>query len=333
MKRLSVVVLLLLAAGASVLAAWRWCSSPPGGGREVVFVVEMGWGASTAARALKDSGLVRSSLYLLYRARSLGVSRDFQAGTYLFDSSMPPDSILMAMARGDVIPEPTHWVTVPEGLRLSETLAVLSACLDIPLDSLEDAAADDSLVAALGIPWMEGHLFPETYEFADTLKASEVLARMVCTGLERRDPSWEACFESLGLTGASAVILASIVEREAKLDSERPAIAGVFLNRLAAGMRLESCATVQYALGEVRERLSYADIRTESPYNTYLHAGLPPGPICSPGLASLEAVAHPDTAAGYLFFVSREDGSGSHLFARTLAGHHANIREATQGRD
>lgn len=333
MKRLFRLAVLLLASCAAVLAAWIWCSSPPGGGREVVFTVERGWGASTVAGALQDSGLVRSSLYLLLRARSLGVSRGFQAGTYLFDSSMPPDSILMAMARGEVIPEPSHWVTVPEGLRLSETLALLSESLDIPLDSLEDAAADDSLIASLGIPGLEGFLFPETYEFADTLGASAVLARMVSTGLERWDPSWGACFESLGLTGVSAVVLASIVEREARLDSERPAIAGVFLNRLAAGMRLESCATVQYALGEVRERLSYADIRTESPYNTYLHAGLPPGPICSPGLASLDAVAHPDTSAGYLFFVSREDGSGSHLFARTLAGHYANIREAVQERD
>jgi UPF0755 protein len=88
---------------------------------------------------------------------------------------------------------------------------------------------------------------------------------------------------------------------------------------------------VQYALGEVRERLSFADLRTDSPYNTYLHSGLPPGPICSPGTASLSAVAHPDTSAGYLYFVSREDGTGGHLFATTLSGHAANIRTVRSG--
>lgn len=331
MRRSIRTLILLMLAGALALACWTWCSHAPGGGREIVFVVEKGWGASTVARALEDSGMARSRFYLLLRARSLGISRHFQAGSYLLDDSMDPDSILLMIAAGDVIPEPTHWVTVPEGLRMEETLALLSASLGIPLDSLEAAAADDSLRDESGVPGFEGYLFPETYEFADTVGAAGVLMRMTWTGLSRWDPSWSACFEEQGLSDREAVILASIVEREARLDSERPLVAGVFLNRLAAGMRLESCATVQYALGSVRERLSYADLRTESPYNTYLHPGLPPGPICSPGLSSIEAVARPETGSGFMYFVSREDGTGSHLFAETLSGHYANIRQARAG--
>lgn len=322
---------LLAAVAAAGVLALSWASGAPGGGREVLFTVQEGWGAARIAGALSDSGLVRSRLYVLARARMLGVSTVFQAGTYRFDSSMEPDSIISLMARGEVVPEPTHWVTVPEGLRLEETLPLLSEHLDMPLDSLEAAAGDDSLLSELGLTSLEGFLFPETYEFADSLPARSVLARMVRTGLERRDSSWLARVEDLGLSGESAVVLASIVEREARIDGERPLVAGVFLNRLSAGMRLESCATVQYALGAVRERLTYADLRIESPYNTYLHPGLPPGPICSPGMPSLEAVANPDTSEGYMYFVSREDGSGCHLFACTLAGHYANIREARSG--
>ena len=114
------------------------------------------------------------------------------------------------------------------------------------------------------------------------------------------------------------VILASIVEGEAKLDSERPIIASVFLNRLKDGMPLESCATVEYVLGTHKEKLSYQDVRTPSPYNTYLHYGLPPGPICNPGLASIKAVLYP-AKTNYLYFVAK--GDGSHEFSTTLAEH------------
>lgn len=281
--------------------------------------------------ALEDSGLVRSSLYALWRAHGLGLSGSFQAGRYLLDSSMPPDSILRIIARGDVIPVPTHWVTLPEGLTQEDALTTLSSSLGIPRDELASVVSDRDFLDSLGLPGTEGYLFPETYEIADSLTAREVVERLVSTFESRWDPAWDPSLEALGLSRHEAVILASIVEREARLDEERPVVAGVFLRRLRLGMRLESCATVQYALGEVRESLSLADTRVESPWNTYLHEGLPPGPICSPGTSSLAAVANPDTSHGYLFFVSRGDGSGAHLFASTLSGHAANIRMARSG--
>lgn len=331
MKRILFLLAVLAALTAASLAVLRWASSPPGGSREVLFSVERGWSARRMASALEDSGLVRSSLYALWRAHRLGLSGCFQAGRYMLDASMPPDSILRIIARGEVIPVPTRWVTIPEGLTLDEAVATLSSSLDIPEDSLVAAVCDRALLDSLGLPGAEGYLFPETYEMADSLTAREVVARLFKTFERRWDPAWDAALESLGLSRHEAVILASIVEREAKLDEERPVVAGVFLRRLRLGMRLESCATVQYALGEVSENLSFADTRTDSPWNTYVHAGLPPGPICSPGTSSLAAVVHPDTSGGYLFFVSRMDGSGAHLFASTAAGHAANIRLARSG--
>jgi UPF0755 protein len=326
MKRLPVVIgVFALAAAAAGL--FSWASSPPGGGRQVVFEVERGWGARRIAEALQDSGLVRSSIYILWRAGRLGVASSFQAGRYALDSSMPPDTILSRIARGDVIPVPTRWVTLAEGLTLDQTFEVLSCSLGIPEESLAAAAAGRSaLLDSLGAPDFEGYMFPETYEFADSTDAAGVIDRIVRTGLDRWRPGRDSALAAIGLSGRQAVILASIVEREARLDSERALVAGVFLARMRRGMRLESCATVQYALGAVHERLSYADLRVDSPYNTYLNAGLPPGPICSPGSASLDAVANPDTSRGYLYFVSRGDGSGGHLFATSLAGHLANIR-------
>jgi UPF0755 protein len=325
MKRIlfPVLSLLLLSVCAGLFS---WAGSAPGGGRQVVLVVERGWGARRIAEALRDSGLVRSSAFVLWRAERLGVASSFQAGRYAFDSSMPPDTILLRIARGEVIPVPTRWVTLPEGLTLRQSIDLLARSLSVPAESLLSAAGRSALLDSLGLPDLEGYMFPETYEFADSTGASGIVDRIVATGFERWNPAWDSSLSEIGLSRSQGVILASIVEREARLDVERPLVAGVFLSRLRRGMRLESCATVQYVLGEVRERLSLADLRVESPYNTYLHAGLPPGPICSPGTASLGSAANPDTSEGYLYFVSREDGSGGHLFATSLAGHLANIR-------
>jgi len=331
MKRLAAPALALCAAAAALAILYSWASSPPGGHRQVVFVVERGWGARRIAEALQDSGLVRSTLFVLWRADRLGVAGSFEAGRYALDSSMPPDTILSMIAGGEVIPVPTRWVTLPEGLTLAQSTELLSTELGIPAESLRQAEASSPWLDSLGAGDLEGYLFPETYEFGDTSDAAGIVDRIVETGMRRWSPSRDSALSALGLSRREAVILASIVEREARLDDERPLVAGVFLSRLRRGMRLESCATVQYALGSVHEHLSFADLKVDSPYNTYLREGLPPGPICSPGSASLDAAAAPDTSAGYLYFVSRDDGSGGHLFATTLAGHLANIRSVRLG--
>ncbi|MCK5034737.1 MAG: endolytic transglycosylase MltG [Candidatus Sabulitectum sp.] len=319
-------LIVLLAAGLAGLILVRKMESPPGQGITTEFALQQGWGVRDAAQALEQSGLVRSRWMVLLHYRLNFQGSSLQAGNYILSDTMQVDSILAKFISGDVIPVATSWVTLPPGLRMEESLPIISESLGIPLSSLEDLSREIEYLEAMGIPCFEGYLFPETYEFADSMPPWNVIDTMVRTGFEVMDAEWDEKCEALGLSSFDAVILASIVEREAASDAERDLVAGVFLNRLRISMRLESCATVQYALGEVKEILLYSDLEIESPFNTYRNAGLPPSPICSPGTASLEAVANPDTTGGYLFFVSKGDGSGEHLFAVTAAGHASNIR-------
>ncbi|NOQ22238.1 MAG: endolytic transglycosylase MltG [Candidatus Aegiribacteria sp.] len=323
---LSSIFLTLVILGISAL---KWCGRPPRGGRECIFTVEKGWGARRISQVLSDSGLVRSRLYLLWRYFRVDGSPAMQAGIYQLDDSMSPDSILGILMRGDVLPVETSWVTISPGLTLAQSLSITSESTGIRKIVLDSLSTDSSFLAFNGIQTLEGYLFPETYEFADTLDAEEILSRIIETGKVRWPEDIGELLENTGITLHETIILASIVEREARVDSERAVIAGVFLSRMRSGMKLESCATVQYALGEVKEVLLYSDLEIDDPYNTYIHNGLPPGPICSPGLPSINAAFNPDTTGGYLYFVSRDDGTGTHLFARTYAGHLSNIRSTT----
>lgn len=325
MKKTVFVLVLLVVLFIALMVGYRVVSSPPCTGLVTTFSLERGWGVRKVAAALQDSGLVRSRFVVIWKYRQAFAPAPLQAGKYLLSDTMRVETILGLFTRGEVIPIPTHWVTIPPGVRLEEGISLLASQMERPQGEFMDVAKDPEFLASMGIPRMEGYLFPETYEFADSLSATEILARITATGEQVMTQGWKDSCGTLGLTPEQAVVLASIVEREGKDDSELSLISGVFLLRLRRDMRLESCATVQYALGEVRERLLYSDLEVESPYNTYRHQGLPPGAICSPGPASLRAVAMPDTTERYLFFVSREDGSGHHLFARTSSEHSANI--------
>lgn len=325
MKKPLLLLLIPIILFAGFLVWYKWLSSPPGTGFETEFCLERGWGVRKVAAALEDSGLVRSRFVVIWRYRRAFAPAPLMAGKYLLSDTMWVDNMLGMMSRGQVIPVPTHWVTIPPGVRYEDGIRMLSEQMNRPQEEFLSVGKDPLFLESLGISRVEGYLFPETYEFADSLSAREIMERIVGTGMRVMTPEWGQSCLALGLTPEEGVILASIVEREGMVDSERPLIAGVFLQRLRRGMRLESCATVQYALGQVRERLLYSDLEVESPFNTYLNPGLPPTAICSPGAASLEAVVRPDTAEGFLFFVSRGDGSGLHLFARTARDHNANI--------
>jgi len=191
---------------------------------------------------------------------------------------------------------------------------------------LAAARRPDSFETAAPIPGdtLEGYLFPDTYRIESSQSERGIIAQM----LRRFDRVvWQDLFDGRpayqGRTISDIIVLASLVEAEAKRDDERPTIAGVFVNRLARGQRLECDATVQYALGENRKpRLMHEDLLIESDYNTYLHPGLPPGPICSPGEASIRAAMSPADVP-YLYYVAGPDGS--HVFSRTFADHQAAI--------
>ena len=331
MKRTAVYVVacvLLLFIAISLYS--RWCSYPPESGKECVFEVRSGWGAKSIAEALADSALIRSELYFLWKYSGIQDSSSLQAGEYLLNDSMLPERIMMIIVRGEVIPVPTSWVTLAPGLTLEQSLTAISSSLDIDRSLLDNLAFDSSFLDELGIEALEGYLYPETYEFANTVTPPEIISKIVQTGMQKLPENTEELIGETGLSLFETIILASIVEREGMVDDEYPVIAGVFLNRLRCGKRLESCATVQYALGEVREYLTYRDTEIESPYNTYIHTGLPPGPICSPGELSISAALMPDTTNGYLYFVARGDDSGRHYFANTYSEHLANKRISSQ---
>jgi len=211
-------------------------------------------------------------------------------------------------------------MTVPEGLTLQETAEIMEASGLVSTKAFLEAAHDSEIINSYKIKAtsVEGYLFPETYTFAEDLSAKEVVREMVSLFFERLDGLAERKLRSNDLM--EYVTLASIIEREAKGPSEMKRIAGVFTNRLTRNMRLESCATVQYILGKPKERLMLSDLRKESPYNTYLKPGLPPGPISNPGLSALRAALTPEHH-DFLFFLAKNDGSNEHVFTQTYAQH------------
>ncbi|MGH7541014.1 MAG: endolytic transglycosylase MltG [Gemmatimonadota bacterium] len=304
---------------AIVLAATACGDDGPLRGTEVDVRVPRGAGMSTIARELERAGLIdHPRLFALY-VRVKGAERDLKAGHYRFAAGTSWGGLVDALRGGDVV---THPLTIPEGLPIREVADRIAGFTRGSPDSVRTLLADSALARELGVPGptLEGYLFPETYRFAEDVGVRTIVATMV----ERYRGFWgareRALADSLGLDEGQVVTLASIVEEEARLSEERPMIAGVYLNRLERGMLLQADPTVQYALGEPKERLLYRDIDrvADDPYNTYTNPGLPPGPIASPGEASLRAVLEP-ARHEFLFFVAEPDGS--HVFTRTEREH------------
>jgi UPF0755 protein len=313
MRRLLPCVLLI------VLAA---CGSPHGAPIRVI--VPRGASFSAAADSLSRAGLVSSArLFRLY-ARFSGKDRNIKPGTYLVKRGTPWSEIIDALHGGHGL---VNTVTIPEGFTIAQIVPALARALSVPEDSVSAAVNDTAIVSRLQIPGKtpEGYLFPDTYAFPDGTKPRDAILEMVKRFEREWKPEWTARLDTLGRTRHEIVTLASIVEREAKVASERPVIAAVYLNRLRIGMPLQADPTVQYARGSHTNRVLLKDLEIDSPYNTYRYPGLPPGPIASPGGASLQAALYPADVQ-YLYFVAMPDGH--HEFRRTLDEHNAAVRAA-----
>ncbi len=308
-------------------------------------LVEIPLGASTGeiARLLEENGIIRSALFFRLYAQWAGLDKGFMAGAYRLNPAMGMREIMEAIAEGAVYRD-TIWFVIPEGSTAEQTAAFLQR------DGLADGARFLELCAAPSatllerFPFLreavdnpavryplEGYLFPDTYEVVRGAGAEEIATLMLhrFETVFDRDRGERAA--ALGLTVHQLLTLASIVEREAVVDGERERIAAVFHNRLHHNYPLQSCATIQYILGEVKEDLTYGDLALESPYNTYLYPGLPPGPIAAPGEQSLLAALFPEET-DYFYFNSKGDGSGEHYFSRTLAEHNRHVSLAEQNR-
>lgn len=322
--------LLVVLAVAAVAWLW-WASSPPLEAADPVrVVVEPGTPTRALGRRLEERGVIRSAPLFEGWIRARGDAGRVQAGTYELprDRSLP--AIVDMLVDGETL---LVSVTVPEGYRLGQTAGAVARDLGVDSAAFATAAADPALVDSLlpdslgvgAAETLEGYLLPETYRVDPSTGPREMARLMAEQFWGVFDASWRARADSLGRSIHEIVTLASIVEEEARVAAERPVIAGVFWNRLERGMPLEADPTVQYALGGHRERVLYRDLEVDSPYNTYRYPGLPPGPIASPGRASLEATLWPDSVP-YLYFFATGEG-GAHTFSETFEEHNRKRRE------
>lgn len=299
------------------------------GSKTVTVTIPPGSSLREIGAILEKHGLIKNATVFTYYSKWKGMGNILQAGTYQFRPGQSPLELLNAMAEGKVVRN-TVRITIPEGLHVEQIARLLEekGLVDKQAFLREVKEGDFSRFAFVReIPSspgrkyrLEGYLFPETYEVEKGATAHEIISLMLGQFEKEFRPEWREALKKRNLSVDDAVNLASIVEREVVVDKERPLVAGVFFNRLREDWLLQSCATVQFVLGKQRDRITFEDLKIQSPYNTYLHPGLPPGPIASPGRASLEAVVHP-AKHDYFFFVTKKDGSKEHFFSRTLEEH------------
>ena len=291
------------------------CGSPHGAAVRVI--VPKGSSFARATDSLSKAGLISAPFLFRVYGRIRGDDRNIKPGTDLIKRGTPWPDIIRALNGGHGL---VNTITIPEGWTLYQIVPLLASTISVPIDSVEAAVRDSVLRARLDIPTpnLEGYVFPDTYAFPVGTSAREAIAEMVRRFEREWKPAWNIRLDSLGLSRHQVVTLASIVEREAKRPEERPVIAAVYLNRMRAGMLLQADPTVQYAKGRHTPRLLLKDLDVNSPYNTYKYAGLPPGPIASPGGPSLLAALNP-AKVSYLYFVAHPDGH--HEFRNTLAEH------------
>jgi UPF0755 protein len=285
----------------------------------VLVTVPRGAGSAAIADSLAAHGVIRQPFLFRVYTRIRGVDRRFRPGVYRLERRMAWGEVVDRMISGDV--ERTQMV-VPEGWAIAQIAPRLAAITGVDADSLANALLDSAAAEQYGVPGpnLEGYLYPATYTFPLGSDLDAVLRMMVNRYRRVWTEDRRARADSIGMSEQEVVTLASIVEREARVWTERDTIAAVYRNRLDIGMRLQADPTVQYALGEWQSRLLFAHIDevADNPYNTYRHSGLPPGPIGAPSAAAIDAVLDP-ADVDYLYFVARP--GGRHIFTRTNAEH------------
>jgi len=316
---------IVVAAGVIVAAAGLWFRHAVDGDRSLpmvptTFVVPQGSTLGDVVAGLQGAGIVAQPIALRLLARLRDDEADIQSGQFRFPAHQTSEEILQRLISGNV---DALWVTFPEGFTAREIGARLGE------RRLVDATAFDRYAARTGLEVdgtrtmsLEGFLFPSTYLVPVGADAGRI-ARILTDQFFRELPANAASkARALGLTVPQVITVASLIEREAQANDERALMAGVYYNRLHAGMPLEVDATIEYVFPEHHTVITRRDLEIDSPYNTYLHTGLPPTPIANPGEASIDAAFAP-VHSHYLFYVYK--GNGHHAFAKTLEEHNANV--------
>ncbi|HSN73137.1 MAG TPA: endolytic transglycosylase MltG [Steroidobacteraceae bacterium] len=320
--------LALVAMAVAGVLAWQarsWLDAPLVGLDEpATFEIERGSSLTAVADQLADRGLLEHPRVFTLWARLTDQTRGLKAGEYQLTPGITPAGLLELFHSGKVL---LHAATFVEGMTVAEIRKVLVA--HPAVQSTLESTSQENLLDVLGLPGEspEGLFFPDTYRFPRGTSDREILTMAYQRMQDELEAAWETRAPDLPLASPyEALILASIIEKETALDAERPVIGGVFTERLRIGMRLQSDPTVIYGIGETFDGdIRRADLRRDTPYNTYTRGGLPPTPIAAPGAASLAAAVRPEVT-GALYFVATGNGDGSHYFSKTLPEHQAAVR-------
>lgn len=298
--------------------------------RSYLINIPPGFGAAEVGDVLLEKGIIPGTYSFDILISIFGLENRIQAGTYIFSPSMTVGSIVMKLKKGEVTGPPLERVVFPEGISIYKIGLVLKE------DGISDGDAFQALrkspispdliskfpfLSGVKNDSLEGYLYPDTYFVPKEVPFTTLRDLMLSRFSSVVMPFWNSASRNTSLTLHEVLALASIIEKEAAVDEERPLIASVFLNRLKKGMYLSADPTVKYALSDVRrptKRVYYIDLEVDSPYNTYRNYGLPPGPICSPGLSSIRAAVYPARTT-FLYFVARKDGT--HIFSSTWQEH------------
>ena len=325
MKRPAVIAICLAVAAflAGGYLYWRWCVEPlPIGAQAVVGEIEPGESLRHVAADFEEKGIVRHAWDLVAYGRLHEASSGMRAGEDRVEPGTTGAGLLTLLRSGKVV---MHSLTIVEGWNLKETLAAVAANPNLK-HTLQGVNGKD-LAERLGLDASstEGTLLPDTYQFPKGTSDVAFLRRAVTAGQQGLLAAWHDRAEGLPYKSPyDALIMASIVEKETAQPAERGLIAGVFVRRLEKGMKLQTDPTVIYGLGDAYDGdITYRDLRTDTPYNTYTRYGLPPTPICMPSRASIEAVLHP-TPGKALYFVAK--GDGTHEFSDTLVEQNAAVQ-------
>ena len=321
------IIPLLLALVLTAVGVRTYLQSPPSivsspAATSVNVYIQPKTGVQDIARTLQDAGVIRSTWAFLAMAYLQGSLKRLQSGEYEFSPGMSLFEILQKLESGRVV---THQVTVPEGFTAQDIAKLLASERLVDPDRFMALAQDPEFAARLGVEaqGLEGYLFPDTYRLTRGMGEEEIIRVMLNRFNQAIPPDFPEQARLVGMSPHAVVTLASLIEKEARLDSERAVISAVFHNRLRQRMPLQSDPTAVYMVPRKEGRITPEDLQRKSPYNTYLIPGLPPGPIANPGLASLEAALHP-SPANFLYFVAKNDGS--HFFSRTLEQHQQAVR-------
>ncbi|MBI4039234.1 endolytic transglycosylase MltG [Candidatus Daviesbacteria bacterium] len=293
---------------------WNFLKSPTDEkGQSVAFVVKRGESVANIIQRLKEENFIRSEWIFKFELKQSGKDGEIAAGDYKLSTSMSTDEIIKNLTSGSI----DRWVTLIEGWRVEEVAEALNSKFEIR----------NSKFIAMA---KEGYMFPDTYLFNPDATAETIAQTMRANFDKKYNTDLVRKINALGLTADEGVILASIVEREARSDEVRRMVASILLKRLNIGMGLNADATLQYALGYQKDEKSWwkrhitaGDKKVDSPYNTYLYRGLPPKPICNPSLSSLKAVSEADPATPYLYYY--HDSKGNSYYAKTLDEHNQNV--------